>query len=156
MAEILTELEGDFADGSEWEPADSNELTLASQRVQDAWEARHDTDGFHTADLLIPIESAIVTWSGAAYSISESTADSTLSISANPAVGFVRFTLGTALLGTSYSPLVVPLPSGTELVHGYEDSAYAKTTTSFQIVMFNNVGAFVDRDFLIHVFGTRR
>lgn len=154
MPDPLSWLDGAYAEDSPWEPGDSNAVTLASQRFQDAWEVAHDTDGFHTRALMVPVESAFVHWDGANYTITEQTADSTLAIVSNPAVGFIEISL--ALMATeNYTPMVDVVPSGTEAVYFYEDANYAKTTTSFQIALFNNAGNFVDRDFMVHVLGLR-
>lgn len=155
MPDPIVKFEAAFEEGSSWDPDDSNALTMASQRAQDVWEARHDADGYHTRDPVIGIESAFVHWDGANYSITETTGDSTISIAGNPAVGFVEINVGTAFSNTHYAVMVDVWPSGSEKVYYFEDSAFAKTATAVQIAMFNDTGNFVDRDFMVHLLGTR-
>jgi hypothetical protein len=154
MPDPLAQLEGAFADGSAWDPEDTNAMTVASQRFQDAWEVAHDEVGYHVRALPIPIESAFVHWDGANYTITEQTADGTWAVVANPAVGFIELSVA-AMINTNYTPMVDVVPSGTEACYFYEDANFAKTTTNFQIALFNDTGAFVDRDFEIHIIGTR-
>jgi hypothetical protein len=155
MPAPLTKLQREFVDGSRWTPGDSNDVSMASRRFQDAFAGgKHDEDGFHTRDFLVPIESARVHWTGAAYAIQETTADSTLSVAPGGAPGYVQLTFG-AMNDIKYLVLVRPIPSGTEVVSFFEDGNFTRTVTDCQVIIFNDAGNFVDRDFIVHVFGAR-
>lgn len=155
----LIRLDETYVDGSAWTPQDFNQVALASQRFQDWFTSHHDADGYHTRDGLIPIESALVGWDGVVYSIIQQTADGTLAVDnagAPISTGLVRLTLA-EMDTVDYWFTIDPVPSGTEVLYGHENrqAGYVKTTTSFEAVIYDNAGTLKNRDFLLHVFGTR-